>query len=57
MSIQDVSEQATNVIIGDTLALIGALCYAFYTLLLKKLIPDEKLISMPMFFGIGIYTS
>eukprot|EP00761_Pharyngomonas_kirbyi_P009773 gb/GECH01009791.1/.p1 GENE.gb/GECH01009791.1/~~gb/GECH01009791.1/.p1 ORF type:complete len:489 (+),score=116.15 gb/GECH01009791.1/:1-1467(+) len=39
-------------LIGDILALSSAFMYAVYTVVLKKQIPHERQLSMPMFFGI-----
>lgn len=38
-------------IIGDTLALLGAVFYGIYTNLLKVRIGNEDRINMPLFFG------
>mmetsp|Transcript_1461 Transcript_1461/g.3263 ORF Transcript_1461/g.3263 Transcript_1461/m.3263 type:complete len:409 (-) Transcript_1461:53-1279(-) len=37
--------------VGDLLALAGAVLFGCYSVLLKRLIPDETLVNMPMFFG------
>ncbi|RUS32420.1 hypothetical protein BC938DRAFT_475427 [Jimgerdemannia flammicorona] len=41
----------TNKLFGDFLALIGALFYGCYTVLLKLRIRNEERVSMPLFFG------
>lgn len=43
-------------LIGDTLALCGAVFYGCYTVLLKLKIGDESRINMPLFFGfVGVF--
>ena len=37
--------------LGDLLGLASAMFYAIYSTLLKKRIPDESEVSMPIFFG------
>lgn len=36
---------------GDILSLVAALMFAIYSVLIKWLIPSEKIVRMPMFFG------
>lgn len=43
--------EASAPLIGDLLALAGAVCYGCYTTLLKYRIGDESRINMPLFFG------
>ena len=38
-------------IYGDLIALLGAMVYACYAIYLRVRIPDERALSMPMFFG------
>lgn len=46
-----VNEEAPAPLLGDALALAGAICYGCYTTLLKLRIGDESRINMPLFFG------
>lgn len=41
----------TKPLLGDSLALISALAYAFYVILLKVRIKNESRVSMTLFFG------
>lgn len=43
--------EASAPLVGDLLALAGAVCYGCYTTLLKYRIGDESRINMPLFFG------
>ncbi|KAI8994537.1 hypothetical protein BDB01DRAFT_773104 [Pilobolus umbonatus] len=46
----------SNPIVGDILALLGALFYGWYTTLLKLKIHDEARVNMPLFFGfVGLF--
>ena len=40
-----------NHVVGDFLSLVAALMFAIYSVLIKWLIPSEKNVRMPMFFG------
>jgi len=43
-------------VLGDLFALVSALCYAGYTVLLRYLVPDEDRLVMPLFFGlVGLF--
>ncbi|KAF2486313.1 thiamine-repressible mitochondrial transport protein THI74 [Neohortaea acidophila] len=43
---------------GNTLALISAAIYALYITRLKKRVPDDSLVSMPVFFGlVGLFNA
>jgi solute carrier family 35, member F5 len=44
--------EANTEIVGDVLALLSAIAYGLYSVLLKKLIPDERQVSTPMFFSL-----
>ncbi|KAH8835184.1 vacuolar membrane protein [Flagelloscypha sp. PMI_526] len=48
--------EATQPLLGDSLALIGALFYALYVILLKVKIGEESRINMQLFFGfVGLF--
>lgn len=49
------SAQGRLPLLGDALALVGAFSYGAYTTYLAKRIPNEKIVSMPMFFGISLF--
>ncbi len=38
--------------LGNTLALLSALVYAIYIIRMKKRLPDESVVSLPVFFGL-----
>lgn len=40
-----------NALVGDALALLSAVCYAVYVILLKVKIEDEERVDMQLFFG------
>ena len=40
-----------NALLGDGLALLSAICYAVYVILLKVKIEDEERVDMQLFFG------
>lgn len=40
-----------NALLGDGLALLSAVCYAVYVILLKVKIEDEERVDMQLFFG------
>lgn len=40
-----------NALVGDGLALLSAVCYAVYVILLKVKIEDEERVDMQLFFG------
>lgn len=43
-------------VLGNALSLFGALCYACYSTLLKKVIGDEGRVDMSLFFGwVGVW--
>ncbi|KAI9850069.1 MAG: hypothetical protein M1838_006149 [Thelocarpon superellum] len=42
----------TDIAIGDATAVLSALLYGFYTILMKKRIGDEARVNMPLFFGL-----
>lgn len=47
----------TQIVIGNSLALIGALVYGLYSTFLKKSIKDESRINIKLFFGfVGLFT-
>lgn len=49
-------ERASQPLLGDVLALISALFYALYVILLKVRIKDENRIDMQLFFGfVGLF--
>lgn len=51
-----VVDLAPHPILGDTLALISALFYAFYVILLKVRIRSESRVDMQLFFGfVGLF--
>lgn len=50
------SDSTGRRILGDMLALSGALFYGLYTILLKRQIGSESRIDMPLFFGwVGVF--
>jgi drug/metabolite transporter (DMT)-like permease len=54
--IPDWSKDSENQgILGDFLGLASAAFYAVYSTLLKKRIPEESSMSMPIFFGKEYY--
>ncbi|AEY97319.1 FAER331Cp [Eremothecium gossypii FDAG1] len=51
------ASSAISVLIGNILALAGALCYGIYLTLLKWRVRDESRINMQVFFGfVGLFT-
>ena len=53
----DVSFTKIQIVIGNSLALIGALVYGLYSTLLKKSIKDESKFNINLFFGfVGLFT-
>nr|CAG8454330.1 15007_t:CDS:2 [Entrophospora candida] len=49
-------DQPIKPLIGDSLALIGAIFYGCYTVLLKLRIQNESRVDMPLFFGfVGLF--
>ena len=53
----DVSFTKIQVVIGNSLALIGALVYGLYSTLLKRSIKDESKFNINLFFGfVGFFT-
>jgi solute carrier family 35 protein F5 len=49
-------KSARQVALGDAMALISAILYGIYAVLMKKRIGDERRISMPVFFGlVGLF--
>lgn len=44
-------KSASELILGNALALLSALTYGIYTVFMKKRIDDESKVSMPLFFG------
>ncbi|KAF2088008.1 hypothetical protein K490DRAFT_7335, partial [Saccharata proteae CBS 121410] len=49
-------KSSREIAIGDALALLSALLYGFYTVLMKKRIGDEARVNMPLFFGlVGLF--
>lgn len=55
-SVSTASEQISKPLIGDALALVSALFYAFYVILLKVRIKNEERIDMQLFFGfVGLF--
>jgi solute carrier family 35 protein F5 len=56
VAVADEEADGQETLLGDALALLGACCYGLYTTFLRREIPDERLIRMPMFFGfVGIF--
>jgi solute carrier family 35, member F5 len=52
------SERGNLSLFGDSLALLSALFYAFYVILLKVRIRSESRIDMQLFFGfVGLFTT
>jgi len=47
----DEKDQGTESLFGDGLALLSALSYGIYAVMLPKKIPQDSPISLPMFFG------
>ncbi|KAL8999334.1 MAG: hypothetical protein Q9169_001760 [Polycauliona sp. 2 TL-2023] len=44
--------------IGDALALLGAVLYGVYTIVMKKKVGDEARVNMPLFFGfVGLFNT
>lgn len=42
--------------VGDAMALISAVLYGIYAVIMKKRMPDEKAVNMPLFFGlVGLF--
>ena len=53
----EVSFSKTEVVIGNSLALVGALVYGLYSTVLKRTIRDESRINIKLFFGfVGLFT-
>ncbi|KEQ77850.1 hypothetical protein M436DRAFT_35616 [Aureobasidium namibiae CBS 147.97] len=49
-------KDARQVALGDAMALLSAVLYGVYAVLMKKRIGDERRISMPVFFGlVGLF--
>ncbi|GHJ85162.1 hypothetical protein NliqN6_1564 [Naganishia liquefaciens] len=47
-----------NALLGDGLALLSAICYAVYVILLKVKIEDEERVDMQLFFGfVGLFNT
>lgn len=58
-STQAVEEKndAVKILIGNVLALLGALLYGIYSTLLKRKVKDESRVNMKIFFGfVGLFT-
>jgi len=56
VSLLDEQQSGPNPLIGDALAVFSAIGYGAYTVFIRKKIPDEKRVSMPMFFGfVGLF--
>ena len=36
---------------GDMVALLSALCYSCYTVVIKAFVPDDDAVAMPLLFG------
>lgn len=46
------------ILLGDLLALLGALCYGIYSILLKLKVKDDSRIDMKLFFGfVGVFNT
>lgn len=53
----DVAFSKVHVVIGNSLALLGALVYGLYSTVLKRTIRDESRINIKLFFGfVGLFT-
>jgi len=50
VSLLDEQQSGSSPLIGDVLAVFAAIAYGAYTVFIRKKIPDEKQVSMPMFF-------
>ena len=47
-----------TILIGDVLALLGALCYGIYSILLKLKVKDDSRMDMKLFFGfVGVFNT
>ncbi|KAI9759224.1 MAG: hypothetical protein M4579_002512 [Chaenotheca gracillima] len=47
---------ASQIALGDAMALFSALCYGVYSVLIKRKIGDESRVDMPLFFGlVGLF--
>eukprot|EP01125_Pyxidicula_operculata_P015753 TRINITY_DN5375_c0_g1_i1.p1 TRINITY_DN5375_c0_g1~~TRINITY_DN5375_c0_g1_i1.p1 ORF type:complete len:356 (+),score=7.53 TRINITY_DN5375_c0_g1_i1:41-1108(+) len=56
VSIVDQGSTGSNPLFGDILCVGSAICYSVYTIFLRKHIPNEKLVSIPMLFGfVGLF--
>ena len=56
-SLHQVADRLPHPILGDTLALISALFYALYVILLKVRIRSESRVDMQLFFGfVGLFS-
>lgn len=56
-SLHQVTDRLAHPILGDTLALISALFYALYVILLKVRIRSESRIDIQLFFGfVGLFS-
>lgn len=54
---QDLGNEALKTLIGNVLALAGALLYGVYSTLLKRRVRDESRVNMKIFFGcVGFFT-
>ena len=48
----------TDILTGDILALLGALCYGIYSILLKLKVKDDSRMDMKLFFGfVGVFNT
>jgi solute carrier family 35 protein F5 len=56
VTVSDEETAGVKPLLGDALAVFGALSYGAYTVFLAKKIPNERQVSMPMFFGfVGLF--
>eukprot|EP01130_Rhizamoeba_saxonica_P004774 TRINITY_DN1941_c0_g1_i1.p2 TRINITY_DN1941_c0_g1~~TRINITY_DN1941_c0_g1_i1.p2 ORF type:complete len:180 (-),score=23.37 TRINITY_DN1941_c0_g1_i1:60-599(-) len=56
ISVVDNGDTGTKPMLGDILAILGAISCGIYSILIVKLIPNEKAVPMPMFFGfVGLF--
>eukprot|EP00762_Andalucia_godoyi_P007702 ANDGO_07915.mRNA.1 putative vacuolar membrane protein YML018C len=58
IALADEESRGGESILGDMLAFCGAFCYGLYTTVLRREIPDERAVRMPMFLGfLGLFNA
>lgn len=55
---QTTSDPLQSIFVGDILALLGAVCYGIYSILLKLKVGDDSRVDMTLFFGfVGVFNT